>query len=140
MKLAEAEKKLAEKSSELIRKTGEFEMKRKADGETIQRQQKELNGLRRYMETAEQHWDLLNEDIMGMNPELVLITYALGSICMLISGCLVQSLLDTTRNVGTSSLGMICFSLPEKTARISSPPPGRSVTTYPSRKPNLRHP
>jgi hypothetical protein len=45
-------------------------MKRKADSETIQRQQKELNGLRRYMETAEQHWDLLNEDILGMNPEI----------------------------------------------------------------------
>ncbi|KAK1666242.1 hypothetical protein QYE76_054401 [Lolium multiflorum] len=63
-KLAEAEKELTEKSSELIQKTGEFEMKRKADRETIQRQQKELNGLRRYMETAEQHWDLLNEDIL----------------------------------------------------------------------------
>ncbi|KAK1643550.1 hypothetical protein QYE76_061355 [Lolium multiflorum] len=63
-KLAEAEKKLADKSSELIQRTGEFEMKRKADSETIQRQQKELNGLQRYMETAEQHWDLLNEDIL----------------------------------------------------------------------------
>jgi flagellar biosynthesis chaperone FliJ len=76
-KLAEAEKKkeqaekqLAEKSSELIQKTGEFEMKRKVDSETVQKQQKELNGLRKYMETMEQHWDLLNEDIMGMNPKL----------------------------------------------------------------------
>ncbi|KAK1649320.1 hypothetical protein QYE76_067125 [Lolium multiflorum] len=32
--------------------------------ETIKRQQKELNGLRKYMETAERHWDLLNEHIL----------------------------------------------------------------------------
>ncbi|KAK1558092.1 hypothetical protein QYE76_007526 [Lolium multiflorum] len=30
----------------------------------IKRQQKELNGLRKYMETAEHHWDLLNENIL----------------------------------------------------------------------------
>jgi flagellar biosynthesis chaperone FliJ len=77
-KLAEAEKKkeqaekqLAKKSSELIQKTGEFEMKRKVDSETVQKQQKELNGLRKYMETAKQHWDLLNEDIMSMNLEFL---------------------------------------------------------------------
>jgi hypothetical protein len=35
-------KKLAEKSSELIRKEGEFQLKRKADSETIKEQQKEL--------------------------------------------------------------------------------------------------
>ncbi|KAK1626675.1 hypothetical protein QYE76_000990 [Lolium multiflorum] len=63
-KLAEAEKKLAEKSSELIRKEGEFQLKRKADSETIQRQQKELGGLQNYMETAERHWDFLNTDVM----------------------------------------------------------------------------
>jgi hypothetical protein len=52
-------------------------MKRKADSETIIRQQKELNGLRKYMETAEQHWDLLSDDILGTNPEIVLTAYAL---------------------------------------------------------------
>ncbi|KAK1668649.1 hypothetical protein QYE76_056808 [Lolium multiflorum] len=59
-----AEKQLAEKNSELIKEKGEFEMKRKADSETIQRQQKELNGFQKYMETAEQHWDLLNKYIL----------------------------------------------------------------------------
>jgi hypothetical protein len=33
-----AEKKLAEKNSELIRKEGEFQLKRKVDSETIQKQ------------------------------------------------------------------------------------------------------
>ncbi|KAK1615792.1 hypothetical protein QYE76_021309 [Lolium multiflorum] len=59
-----AEKQLAEKNSELIREKGEFLLKRNADSETIKRQQKELNGLRRYMETAEHHWDLLAENIL----------------------------------------------------------------------------
>jgi hypothetical protein len=65
------EKQLAEKNYELIQKEGEFEMKRKVDSETLQKQQKEINGLRKYMETAEKHWDLLNEDVMGMNPEVI---------------------------------------------------------------------
>ncbi|KAK1693630.1 hypothetical protein QYE76_010327 [Lolium multiflorum] len=52
----------AEKNSELIREKGE--VKRNADSETIKRQQKELNGLRKYMETAEHHWDLLAENIL----------------------------------------------------------------------------
>ncbi|KAK1670040.1 hypothetical protein QYE76_058199 [Lolium multiflorum] len=71
-KLAEAERKLAEKSSELIRKEGEFQLKRKTDSETIKQQHKELGGLRKYMETAEQCWDLLNSDFMdplGNNEE-----------------------------------------------------------------------
>ncbi|KAK1660502.1 hypothetical protein QYE76_048661 [Lolium multiflorum] len=63
-KLAEAEQKLAEKNSELTRKVGEFELKRKTDSDTIQKQQKELGGLRKYMETAESCWDLLNSDVM----------------------------------------------------------------------------
>jgi hypothetical protein len=46
-------------------------MKRKIDKETLQKQQKELNGLRNYMETAERHWDLLNDDVMGMIPEFM---------------------------------------------------------------------
>ncbi|KAK1646871.1 hypothetical protein QYE76_064676 [Lolium multiflorum] len=57
-------KQLAEKNSELIREKGEFLIKRNADRETIKRQQKELNGLRKYMETAEHHWDLLAENIL----------------------------------------------------------------------------
>ncbi|KAK1679051.1 hypothetical protein QYE76_039899 [Lolium multiflorum] len=59
-KREQAEKQLAEKNSELIKEKGEFVLKRNADSETIKRQQKELNGLRKYMETAERHWDLLN--------------------------------------------------------------------------------
>ncbi|KAK1629514.1 hypothetical protein QYE76_003829 [Lolium multiflorum] len=59
-----AEKQLAEKNSELIREKGEFVLKCNADSETIKRQQKELNGLRKYMETAEHHWDLLAENIL----------------------------------------------------------------------------
>ncbi|KAK1682344.1 hypothetical protein QYE76_043192 [Lolium multiflorum] len=59
-----AEKQLADKNSELIREKGEFLLKRNADSETIKRQQKELNGLRKYMETAEHHWDLLAENIL----------------------------------------------------------------------------
>ncbi|KAK1633167.1 hypothetical protein QYE76_007482 [Lolium multiflorum] len=46
------------------REKGELELKKNADSETIRRQQKELNGLRKYMETAEKHWDLLNENIL----------------------------------------------------------------------------
>nr|XP_051220223.1 uncharacterized protein LOC127337802 [Lolium perenne] len=51
-KKEQAEKQLAEKNSELTREKGEFLLKRNADSETIKRQQKELNGLRKYMETA----------------------------------------------------------------------------------------
>ncbi|KAK1632051.1 hypothetical protein QYE76_006366 [Lolium multiflorum] len=63
LKREQAEKQLAEKNSE-HREKGELELKKNADGETIRRQQKELNGLRKFMETAEQHWDLLNENIL----------------------------------------------------------------------------
>ncbi|KAK1684457.1 hypothetical protein QYE76_045305 [Lolium multiflorum] len=63
-KKEQAEKQLAEKDSELIREKGESLLKRNADSETIKRQQKELNGLRKYMETAEHHWDLLTENIL----------------------------------------------------------------------------
>ncbi|KAK1632876.1 hypothetical protein QYE76_007191 [Lolium multiflorum] len=63
-KKEQAEKQLAEKNSELIKEKGEFLLKRNADSETIKRQQKELNGLRKYMETAERHWDLLTENIL----------------------------------------------------------------------------
>ncbi|KAK1608525.1 hypothetical protein QYE76_032198 [Lolium multiflorum] len=63
-KKEQAEKQLAEKNSEFIKEKGEFLLKRNADSETIKRQQKELNGLRKYMETAERHWDLLTENIL----------------------------------------------------------------------------
>ncbi|KAK1663594.1 hypothetical protein QYE76_051753 [Lolium multiflorum] len=62
-KKEQAEKQLADKNSELIREKGEFLLKRNADSKTIKRQ-KELNGLRKYMETAEHHWDLLAENIL----------------------------------------------------------------------------
>jgi hypothetical protein len=70
-RLAEAEKSLAEKNSELIRKEGEFQLKRITDSETIEAQQKELGGLRKYMETVESCWDLLNSDFMGMSSKLI---------------------------------------------------------------------
>ncbi|KAK1654011.1 hypothetical protein QYE76_071816 [Lolium multiflorum] len=67
LKREQAEKQLAEKNSEHIREKGELVLKKNADSETIKRQQKELDGLRKFMRTAEQHWDLLNENIMGTN-------------------------------------------------------------------------
>jgi predicted RNase H-like nuclease (RuvC/YqgF family) len=70
-KLAEAEKEISEKNSELARKTGEFELKRQTDSDTIQKQQKELGGLRKYMKTAESCWDLLNSDVMGTSSKLI---------------------------------------------------------------------
>nr|XP_051221555.1 uncharacterized protein LOC127339780 [Lolium perenne] len=70
-KLAEAEQKrewaqkqLAEKNSKLIKKEGEFAMKQKVDSDTLQKQQKEINGLWKYMDTVEKHCDLLNADVM----------------------------------------------------------------------------
>ncbi|KAK1616007.1 hypothetical protein QYE76_021524 [Lolium multiflorum] len=64
LKKEQAEKQLAEKNSEHTREKGELKLKLSVDSETIKSQQKELNGLRKYMETAEQHWDLLNENIL----------------------------------------------------------------------------
>ncbi|KAK1649938.1 hypothetical protein QYE76_067743 [Lolium multiflorum] len=64
-----AKKQLAEKNSELIREKGEFVLKHNADSETIKRQQ-ELNGLRKYMETAEHHWDPLAENIWSHSDTL----------------------------------------------------------------------
>ncbi|KAK1612242.1 hypothetical protein QYE76_035915 [Lolium multiflorum] len=64
LKREQAEKQLAEKNSEHVKEKGEFILKRNADSETIKRQQKELNGLWKYMETAERHWDSLNEQIL----------------------------------------------------------------------------
>ncbi|KAK1628099.1 hypothetical protein QYE76_002414 [Lolium multiflorum] len=54
-KREQAEKQLTEKNSEFIKKEGEFQLKRKTDSDTIQKQQKELSGLRKYMQTAEKH-------------------------------------------------------------------------------------
>ncbi|KAK1687156.1 hypothetical protein QYE76_048004 [Lolium multiflorum] len=64
LKREQAEKQLAEKNSEHIREKGELVLKKNADSETIKRQQKEIDGLRKFMRTAEQHWDLLNENIL----------------------------------------------------------------------------
>ncbi|KAK1642893.1 hypothetical protein QYE76_060698 [Lolium multiflorum] len=64
LKREQAEKQLAEKNSEHIREKGKFILKRNDDSETIKRQQKELYGFQKYMETAEHHWDLLNENIL----------------------------------------------------------------------------
>jgi hypothetical protein len=54
---------------------GEFELKRRTDSDTIQKQQKELGGLRKYMDTAESCWDLLNSDVMGMSSKLTMIVH-----------------------------------------------------------------
>jgi predicted RNase H-like nuclease (RuvC/YqgF family) len=70
-KLAEAEQKISEKNSEFARKTGEFELKRQTDSDIIQKQQREIGGLRKYMETAESCWDLLNSDVMGTSSKLI---------------------------------------------------------------------
>ncbi|KAK1630498.1 hypothetical protein QYE76_004813 [Lolium multiflorum] len=64
LKKEQAEKQLAEKNSEHAREKGEFVLKRNADIETIKKQQRELSGLQKYMETAEHHWDLLSENIL----------------------------------------------------------------------------
>ncbi|KAK1660619.1 hypothetical protein QYE76_048778 [Lolium multiflorum] len=64
LKREQAEKQLAEKNSEHAREKGEFVLKRNADSETIKRQQKELTGLQKYMETAEHHWDMLSENVL----------------------------------------------------------------------------
>ncbi|XP_071678527.1 uncharacterized protein [Lolium perenne] len=72
LKREQAEKQLAEKNSEHIREKGELLLKKNADSETIKRQQKELNGLRKYMETAEHYWDMLNENILGWKLGIVL--------------------------------------------------------------------
>nr|XP_051221523.1 uncharacterized protein LOC127339748 [Lolium perenne] len=68
-KLAEAEQKISEKNSEFARKTGEFELKRQTDSDIIQKQQREIGGLRKYMETTESCWDLLNSDVMAGEEE-----------------------------------------------------------------------
>ena len=65
-----AEKQLTERNSEFLRKEGEFALKRKNDSETIQKLQKEVNGLRKYMDTAEKAWDILDADVFGKYPEL----------------------------------------------------------------------
>ncbi|KAK1574565.1 hypothetical protein QYE76_048133 [Lolium multiflorum] len=67
-----AEKQLTEKNSELLQKESDFVQKRQVDSKTIQQLQKDVNGLRNYMTTAEKGWDLLNADIMeplGFNEE-----------------------------------------------------------------------
>jgi predicted nucleic acid-binding Zn-ribbon protein len=65
-----AEKQVAEKKPELLQKEANFVMKRKVDNDTLQELQKEVQGLRNYMTTAEQCWDLLDADVMGKNPNL----------------------------------------------------------------------
>ncbi|KAK1653657.1 hypothetical protein QYE76_071462 [Lolium multiflorum] len=64
LKREQAKKQLAEKNSEHVREKGEFVLKRNADSETIKKQQRELSGLQKYVETAEHHWDLLSENIL----------------------------------------------------------------------------
>ena len=64
-----AEKQLSEKNSELLQKESSFVQKRQVDSDTIQKLQKEVNGLRNYMTTTEKGWDLLNSEVMGKNPD-----------------------------------------------------------------------
>ncbi|KAK1647367.1 hypothetical protein QYE76_065172 [Lolium multiflorum] len=77
-KLAEAEKKLAEKNSELIQKEGEFQLKRNTDSNTIKKQQKELGGLRKYMETAEASWDWLISGVLARGAAAMSLAMCLG--------------------------------------------------------------
>jgi hypothetical protein len=74
-----AEKQLAEKNSEFLKKEADFVSKRKVDSDTLQKLQREVHGLRNYMTTAEKGWDLLNTDVMGEYPELPSQTYPLNS-------------------------------------------------------------
>ena len=74
-----AEKQLAEKNSELLKKEADFVIKRKVDSDTLQKLQREVHGLRNYMNKAEKGWDLLNTDIMGKYPELQSQTNPLNS-------------------------------------------------------------
>ncbi|XP_071676614.1 uncharacterized protein [Lolium perenne] len=89
LKREQAEKQLAERNSEHIREKGELELKKNADSETIRRQQKELNGLRKYMETAEQHWDLLNENILDLplvlNKQRIVQTFVVAGLRPILS-------------------------------------------------------
>ncbi|KAK1683191.1 hypothetical protein QYE76_044039 [Lolium multiflorum] len=71
-KREQAEKHLTEKKSELLQKEADFVLKRQVDSDTLQKLQKEVNGLQNYMTTAEKGWDLLNADVMeplGYNEE-----------------------------------------------------------------------
>ncbi|KAK1580359.1 hypothetical protein QYE76_000094 [Lolium multiflorum] len=61
-----AEKQLAEKNSELIREKGEFLLKRNADSETIKRQQKELNGLRKATGYPEKRNKFPRDDVLSL--------------------------------------------------------------------------
>jgi hypothetical protein len=114
-------------------------LKKNADSETIKRQQKELNGLRKYMETAEHHWDLLNENILGtmLKPLsrclLRLLFFLCAQIACLYPDYLMQSRLGIRNSVGICSHGMTFFNLQAMIAKISSPPPARYAITYPSR-------
>jgi hypothetical protein len=135
LKREQAEKQLAEKNSEHIREKGELELKKNADSETIRRQQKELNGLRKFMETAEQHWDLLNENILGMISEPC---QDICSDCFLLCAqiaCLhpdylcMQSRLGTRNSAGICSHGTTFCNSRAMTARISSPPPAKYAIT-----------
>ncbi|KAK1681356.1 hypothetical protein QYE76_042204 [Lolium multiflorum] len=52
--------------------------------------QKELRGLRRYMETAEKHWDLLNTDVMGLVRDLQA-SSTRGAAAMCLDMCLAHN-------------------------------------------------
>jgi hypothetical protein len=121
-----AEKQLAEKNSELIREKGEFVLKRNADSETIKRQQKELNGLRKYMETAEHHWDLLAENILGTYTRNFYLDEQFLVLNSNVYSCiLMQNRLDILKGAGINFPGTMFFLLPEMTAKILSPPLGK---------------
>ncbi|KAM0901679.1 hypothetical protein ACQ4PT_019835 [Festuca glaucescens] len=59
-----AEKQLAEKNSEFLKKEADFVTKRRVDSDTLKKLQNDVHGLRNYMTTAEKGWDLLNTDVM----------------------------------------------------------------------------
>ena len=113
-----AEKQLREKNSELLKKESDFAQKRQVDSETVQKLQKEVNGLRNYMTTAERGWDLLNSDVMGRNPDSKESNESANLYLFFDSTFFVQSPLDIMKNDATSSLVTICSGLPEMIVRI----------------------
>ncbi|KAK1649182.1 hypothetical protein QYE76_066987 [Lolium multiflorum] len=62
-KREQEEKQLTEKKSELLQKEADFVLKRQVDSDTLQKLQKEVNGLQNYMTTAGKGWDLLKADV-----------------------------------------------------------------------------
>jgi uncharacterized membrane-anchored protein YhcB (DUF1043 family) len=64
-----AEDQLAEKNSEFIRERADLVEKHNKDNVMLKNLQSDVQTVRTYMHQAELGWDLLNNDIMGKNPD-----------------------------------------------------------------------